>query len=319
MEHTSNKTMQRTIPTGFWSLMRDLVKGNANAVPKGEIPVVHTDLAAWQATGQDSLIWFGHSAYLIQLAGKVIFVDPMLASSYMPFTFLGGKRYSKQVPYDDALSRIDVVLITHNHYDHLNKASIRNLAHRTERFIVPIGVAPLLLKWGVAAEKVSTLDWWESCQVDGLTITGTPAQHFSGRGLFDRNKTNWNSYVVSSPAGKIYCGGDSGYGSHFTEIGRKFGPFAMTVMECGQYDPRWQNVHMLPEQSVQAHLDLRGEVMVPVHWAGFKLSLHDWNDPPRRVTKAASKAGVRLAIPQLGEVLNWQAQTLPSEPWWEME
>jgi L-ascorbate metabolism protein UlaG (beta-lactamase superfamily) len=207
--------------------------------------------------------------------------------------------------------------VTHNHYDHLNRQTVQQLHSRVKQFIVPIGVSPLLVKWGVAAEKIVELDWWQSHKHGEVTITSTPAKHFSGRGLTDRNKTGWCSYVVNTPDRNIYCGGDSGYGTHFTEIGKRFGPFDLTILECGQYNDSWADIHMRPEETVQAHLDLGGKQLLPVHWAGFTLSLHDWDEPIRRVVAAAKIQRVSLATPHIGEAMPIGDAQHSFTTWWE--
>ncbi len=215
------------------------------------------------------------------------------------------------------MNEIDVVLISHNHYDHLNKYSIKHLSSRTKRFIVPLGVGAQLEKWDVPGEKITEMDWWEEVQIDSnLMIAATPTQHFSGRGLTDRNKTLWASFVIKGPQHKIYFGGDSGYFEGFGKIGEKYGPFDITFLECGAYNKAWEPIHMLPEQTAQAHLDLKGKVLHPIHWGTFNLSLHSWFEPMQRFTRAAASLDIVRATPIVGGTVVFD-QHLASEKWWE--
>lgn len=314
----SNSSSTPIKSSSAWKILWDFMFHKGNRRPHFELPTVNVDLRALQQRNEDAIIWYGHSTYLMQLNGKRIFVDPMLANSYSPLFGIGGRRFNKQIPIQiEQLEEIDVVLITHNHYDHLNRQSIIRLKQNVSHFVVPKGLSPLLMKWGVAKNRIHELAWWQTFHLEGLSITGTPAQHFSGRGLSDRNVTLWCSYVVESNKRKVYCGGDSGYGSHFAEIGEKYGPFDLTVLECGQYDDRWASVHMRPEETVQAHLDLQGNLLLPVHWAGFTLAFHDWDDPIKRVVHAAVRANIIIATPFLGEAVRLGTSEIPTHPWWE--
>jgi L-ascorbate metabolism protein UlaG (beta-lactamase superfamily) len=290
-------------------------KGNRR--PKSELPTVKVDLKAWQQRKEDAIIWYGHSAYLMQLDGKLIFVDPMLANSYSPVLGIGGRRFNQQIPFAiEDVDSIAIVLITHNHYDHLNRQSILRLKDKVSHFVVPRGLSSLLMRWGIEQTRIHELAWWQTVQVEGFSITGTPAQHFSGRGLRDRNATLWCSYVVESDNRNVYCGGDSGYGGHFAEIGQKYGPFDLAVLECGQYDDRWASVHMRPEETVQAHLDLQSKLLLPVHWAGFTLAFHDWDDPIKRVVQAAKNANIPIATPLIGEPVRIGITEILIKTWW---
>ncbi|MNC27019.1 Beta-lactamase superfamily domain protein [compost metagenome] len=183
-------------------------------------------------------------------------------------------------------------------------------------FIVPLGVGAHLKRWGISGERIREFDWWDEISFAGLTLTSAPARHFSGRSLLDRNTTLWCSWIIQGGHAKIFFSGDSGYGPHFAAIGQKYGPFDLTLMECGQYDPRWADIHMMPEQTVQAQIDLQGKLMIPIHWGAFTLAMHDWTDPVERVLRAAKQHGLRLATPRIGEPVHVGAKTYPSSPWW---
>lgn len=309
--------MENSAGSSF-SILKDFIKGNPNSRPPQ--PLIPEKLlpGSIQASGDTRVTWFGHSAVLLEIDGVTLFLDPMLGRSPSPFPFVGGRRYSKQLPVEiSELPRIDAVLLSHDHYDHLDYGSIKQLKDKVGMFIVPLGVGAHLQRWGVSREKIREQDWWDEIRYAGLTLTSAPARHFSGRSLLDRNSTLWCSWIIRGAETKIFFSGDSGYGPHFAEIGEKYGPFDLTLMECGQYDPRWADIHMLPEQTVQAHLDVRGALMIPIHWAAFTLSMHDWTDPVERVFAAAKAHGVRLATPRIGEPVYAGSAEVPSLAWWK--
>ena len=251
-----------------------------NRTPEGPLPLQPVNLAPFNSRQRPQLnvTWLGHSSLMINVDGIKMLTDPVFEKCV---SVLGPKRYNGDLPLDpDTLPSIDAVIISHDHYDHLNKHSIRRLKDKTGVFAVPLGVGSRLLKWGVPQHKVIELDWWEECRLgENLLIAATPAQHFSGRGLTDRNETLWASWVIITPFHKLFFSGDSGYFNGFKQIGDKYGPFDMTFIECGAYGAAWPKVHMLPEQTVQAHLDLRGRVLQPIHWGTFNLALHPWYEP----------------------------------------
>ncbi len=266
------------------------------------------------AEGEFAVTWFGHSAVLLELDGRRLLIDPMLGPAASPVPMFFGKRFALEQPIDlDRIPAVDAVLISHDHYDHLDKYSIIALASRVGHFYVPLGVAGHLRLWGVPAEKITEMDWWDEAEVKGLRIAATPAQHFSGRGMTDRNRTLWASWVIKGGGASIYFSGDSGYGKHFARIGERYGPFDFTMMECGQYNEKWKPIHCLPEESVQAHLDLRGGLMMPIHWGAFTLAPHRWTEPMERVRTAAADRGVQLALPMIGQ------RFIPSRsvPFWD--
>lgn len=299
------------------SILRDFIKGNPKVRPDWSIPVQPLDTVTMQGAKQTKVTWFGHSTILLEVEGKRLLLDPMFANTPSPFPLFGGKRYSETLPGElENLPPIDMVLISHDHYDHLDYDSIMKLKDRVSQFCVPLGVGSHLERWGVAPEKIREYDWWNENQIGELGLIATPARHFSGRGLFDRNATLWCSWVIIGEQTKVYFSGDGGYGPHFKEIGEKYGPFDLTLMECGQYDKRWSAIHMLPEETVQAHLDLKGKIMIPIHWSAFALALHDWTDPIERATKAAKEGHIDIATPKIGETVIIGATQYPSSIWW---
>lgn len=299
------------------SILRDYIKGNPKLRPADPIPVQPIEPRFFKDNKQSKVVWFGHSTLLMKLDGKTILLDPMFGKGLSPVEFFGGKRYSEKLPVEvEEIDAIDTILISHNHYDHLDYATIKKLSDKVKRFFVPLGVGRQLGRWGVAPEKIKELDWWNEVEVDGLTLACTPARHFSGRGICDRDATLWCSWVIAGQHTKVYFSGDSGYGPHFAEIGNKYGPFDLTFMECGQYDERWSAIHMMPEETVQAQLDVQGKRMIPIHWGAFTLALHDWDDPVERVVKAAKAKGICISTPKIGETVIIGSEECPDSTWW---
>lgn len=297
------------------SILGEFIKGNPRSKPGQDL--LSESLQTHQGVQETKVTWFGHSAVLLEVNGVTLFMDPMLGTSPSPFPIIGGRRYSKKLPIEIRdLPSLDAVLLSHDHYDHLDYGSIHALKDKAKRFIVPLGVGAHLIRWGIERERIEEHDWWEEFQFQGLKLVCTPARHFSGRSLLDRNSTLWCSWVISGDTSNIFFSGDSGYGPHFVEIGNKYGPFDLTLMECGQYDTRWAAIHMMPEQTIQAHLDVQGKLMIPIHWAAFTLALHDWTDPVERAWAAAKERGTRLATPKIGETVFVHSVEYPSSPWW---
>ncbi|RJX39554.1 MBL fold metallo-hydrolase [Paenibacillus pinisoli] len=304
-------------PKDTFDALIKTIKGTPNSRPKGDVPVEPFDSKAFMENKEDQVVWFGHSTLLLKVDGVKLLIDPVFSDYASPVRFFGPKRYSDKLPAEiEELPELDAVIISHDHYDHLDYASIRQLSGKAKQFIVPLGVAGHLTKWGVDPDRIVELDWWEKQQLHGLTLTSTPARHFSGRGG-GAGSTLWSSWVIVSQHTRIFYSGDSGYGPHFKEIGEKFGPFDLTLIETGQYDEKWANIHMSPEESLQAHLDVQGKLMIPIHWGAFTLALHSWTDPIERATRAAELQNSVLATPKIGEVVTIGASEYPSESWWE--
>jgi L-ascorbate metabolism protein UlaG (beta-lactamase superfamily) len=285
--------------------------------PDVDLPAQKVDFNQIENAEPDELkvTWVGHSSQIITIDGKIILTDPVYENST---AFLGPGRYNGDVPINmNELPEVDLVIISHNHYDHLNSTTIETIHPKVRHFVVPLMVGAELEKMGVPREKITELDWWEEIILfDDFLIALTPAQHFSNRGMFDGRKTLWGSYVIQGPYHKIYFSGDSGYSESFKDIGNKYGPFDYTFLECGAYDERWHSMHMYPEETAQAHLDLKGEILQPMHWGTFNLALHSWYDPIVRVSKAADSLGIKLSTPIVGETITVN-ENLITERWWE--
>lgn len=302
-------------------VLSEYVKGNPNARPKEPLKVQRITKSFFsKSVNKASVTWLGHSTSLIQLDGKLLLLDPVFTAYASPFRF-GGRRYSEQLPIEIAdLPEIDVVLISHDHYDHLDYRAIKKLRNKVRKFIVPLGVGSHLERWGVNSERIVEFDWWEEAEVYNLKFRCTPAKHSSGRGIFGMNLTLWCSWIIEGKHTKVFFSGDSGYGPHFKEIGEKYGPFDLTLIEAGQYDNKgWWPLHMFPEETIQAHIELGGNLLLPIHWGAFTLAIHDWDEPIERALKAAHDRNVSIATPRIGETVEISLSHVPLTPWWRVE
>jgi L-ascorbate metabolism protein UlaG (beta-lactamase superfamily) len=265
----------------------------------------------------DHSLWrLGHSTLLLKLRGRFFITDPVFAERASPVQWAGPQRFHAPPLGLDELPPLAAVILSHDHFDHLDEQAIRRLAPRTGVFLAPLGVGDLLIEWGVAADKVRQLDWWQDTEVEGVRFVATPAQHFSGRGLFDSNRTLWASWVVIDEQLRLFFSGDTGYFEGFKQIGERFGPFDLTLIETGAYNVAWPSVHMQPEQSLQAHLDLQGRWMLPIHNGTFDLSTHAWQEPFERILALTEQAQVRLCTPQMGERVSLDSPHA-GQNWWQ--
>ena len=263
------------------------------------------------------LMWFGHSAFLLQIDSVTILIDPMLGQVAAPHPWLGTNRFTKDLPLEiEKLPKVDVVVISHDHYDHLDYQSILKLKDKVGRFIVPLGVGVHLEAWGVDPNQIEELDWWEETSHEKISYICTPAQHFSGRKFSNGQTTLWSSWVIKSERSNLFFSGDSGYSEHFKEIGDKYGPFDLAMLECGQYNTMWPDIHMFPEETAQAGLDVGAKIIMPIHWGAFKLALHSWTDPVERVTTKAKELGIPVLIPKIGEIVKNPYSNYQNSDWW---
>ncbi|WP_240676090.1 MBL fold metallo-hydrolase [Botryobacter ruber] len=302
----------------YFKLFGNYLNKGENLEPDWVIPVQEINPQRFRQRQDTATVitWFGHSAFLVELDGKRLLLDPMLGNVASPVSFIGPERFNEKLPISiEDLPAIDAVLLSHDHYDHLDYGSIMGLKEKVAHFFVPLGLGAHLEAWGVPAKNITELDWWQEASYQGLTFVSTPARHFSGRGLTDRMETLWTSWVIRGRNDKLFFSGDTGYFDGFKEIGEKYGPFDLTMVECGQYNEMWSDIHMMPEQTVQAHLDLRGKLLMPIHWGAFRLALHPWTEPIERARASARAVGVPIATPVIGApfVLH---QAIPSVPWW---
>ncbi len=287
----------------------------AHTTPTQAIPVHALSRAQLLAAPDQSLFRLGHSTMLLKLNGQFWLTDPVFSERASPVQWAGPKRFHQPPISIEELPPIQGVILSHDHYDHLDHAAILQLAAKTAHFVAPLGVGDTLIRWGVPAEKVRQLDWWQSTAIDGIRLTATPSQHFSGRGLFDGNQTLWASWVIQDRALKLFFSGDTGYFDGFKKIGQRYGPFDVTLMETGAYDKMWPDIHMQPEQTLQAHIDLRGKWLLPIHNGTFDLALHAWHEPFDRIVGLAAKRGVALTTPEMGQRVDL-TRPHPGDKWW---
>lgn len=257
----------------------------------------------------------GHSTVLIHIDNQYILTDPVFSQRVSPVQWFGPKRYAEPPIEISSLPQINTVILSHDHYDHLDKNSIMQLAHKVDRFIAPLGVGEHLKKWGVNADKIYEFDWWQSIETDSIKFVATPAQHFSGRGMGDRDSTLWCGWAILAEEARIYFSGDSGYFSGFKEIGERYGPFDVTLLEAGAYNRLWESIHMLPEQTMQAHIDLGGKALLPIHNSTFDLAMHDWFEPLETLLHLSKERNVNLLTPVFGEPVSI-TQPKESVAWW---
>jgi L-ascorbate metabolism protein UlaG (beta-lactamase superfamily) len=301
--------------------------------PAGPIPVERrtaADFAAPPATGL-RVTWLGHSTLLLEVDGRRVLIDPVWGERASPVPFVGPERWYAPPLRLAELPPLDAVVISHDHYDHLDRPTVEALATvgaaRGAAWVVPLGVGAHLKAWGVSASRITELDWWESVRIRAasdaaqeLTITATPARHFSGRGIRGRDRTLWAGWAFQSASHRVFYSGDTALHEDFVEIGERLGPFDLTMIEIGAYDAMWADVHIGPEQAVLAHRLVRGGVMLPVHWGLFDLALHGWTEPIERVLAAAAPAGIHVATPRPGGMVEPgvhadAARWWPAVPW----
>ena len=274
-------------------------------------------LLAEMQDGDLRFTWLGHSSFLLQMGKHNVLVDPVLSERSSPVGFIGPKRFSEIPLTADELPKIDVLFISHDHYDHLDYRTILAIRGKVGAFVVPLGLDTVLKSWGIDETKIHTLDWWESAELGGLTCTLTPSQHFSGRNPLKGNSTLWGGLYLDDGANRVYYTGDGGYCGAFAAVRERLGAPTLMFAECGQYDDAWARIHMFPEQTVQAGLDAGAEWLVPVHWGAFCICNHAWDDSIRRVTAAAEASGLPLATPEIGQTVDCTEIARCTEPWWE--
>ena len=299
----------------FWDYFFNKPEGYT---PSSPLPAEPFDISQWDEPRDLQFVWLGHTTFLIKIDDKVILTDPMFSQQAGTYGWFSPIRYSKTLASTDSLPVVDVVLITHNHSDHMDEESIKSLIPKARHFIAPLAVGELLEEWGVSRKKITELDWWQKKSIDGLTITAAPAKHTSERGIFDKNKTLWASYGIQGKKQNLYLSGDSGWFKGLYEIGERLGPFDVTFFEIGAYGEirGWKEVHYTPEQAVKAHQAVRGKLMVPSGWGTFDLGMFPWYEPIEQLSIAAKQAGVDYLTPKIGEVVN-PRKVGGREVWWK--
>ena len=303
-------------------MLRRWLGGHEQRVPPGPMPIVtltRSDFEQPPASGLRAT-WLGHSTVLVEIDGARILFDPVWARRASPSSLVGPVRFHAPPLALDELPPLDAIVASHDHYDHLDRGVVRALARSAAqsgaRFVVPLGVGAHLEKWGVAPGRIAELDWGESTTVGPLTLTATPARHFSGRGLSDRNHTLWASWSVAGPRHRVFHSGDTGPFAGFAAIGAAHGPFDLTLIKIGAYGETWPDIHLTPEQAVETHARLRGDLLLPIHWGTFNMAFHAWDEPAERVVAAAGAGGTRLVMPRPGESVEPAAAPATVQPWW---
>ncbi len=305
----------------FWDVPKLLYKQFSNTKirkPKAPIEILNFNKEQFLKNSDEiKFIWYGHSALLLRLNNKTILIDPMLGSNSAPIAPSPNKRFSENtLTFIDEFPEIDLLLMSHDHYDHLDYDSIEKLKSKTKLYYVALGVKRHLVKWGVDANLIFEMDWWDHKVFKEIDIHFTPSRHFSGRGISDRSKSLWGGWVLKHKNQNIWFSGDGGYGKHFKEIGKRLGPFDFAFMECGQYNEKWQMIHMFPEECVQAAIDAKVTKAMPVHWAAFTLAFHTWQEPVEGFVEHAQKKKLEFCVPLLGELVELNAD-FKQLKWWE--
>ncbi|MDR3221191.1 MAG: MBL fold metallo-hydrolase [Candidatus Accumulibacter sp.] len=284
--------------------------------PETPIPVLKTDLKALDRRA-DGVVWFGHFSCFVQLAGQRILIDPVFSTYAAPVPFANRAFDGTNVYSADDMPEIDCLLITHDHWDHLDHASVTALEPKTRRVVTPLGVGTYFEQWGYAREKIREADWFAAIETHAdLRIHALPARHFSGR-LLIRNRTQWAGFALETPQRRIFLSGDSGYGSHFAEIGRRLGGFDLAILDSGQYDRRWPYVHMAPEEAAHAAGELGAKALLPAHIGRFAIAKHPWDEPFKRIVAASEGKNFRLLTPMIGQPVMLDGPAQSFGPWWE--
>ncbi len=286
-----------------------------STVPDRPVPVRPLDAAALAQAPEATLFRLGHSTLLMKLDGGWWLTDPVFSERASPFSFAGPKRFHAPPLGIAELPPLRGIILSHDHYDHLDRDSIVALAPKAELIVAPLGVGDRLIAWGIERAKIRQLDWWQETQAGGVRLAAVPAQHFSGRGLRDGDRTLWVSWVILTDGLRLFFSGDTGYHAGFKAIGERYGPFDVTMLETGGYDRQWADIHMHPEQTLQAHIDLQGRWLLPIHNGTFDLAFHPWHEPLDRIHALAGAAGVPLATPGMGQA--WALdRPQPVPAWW---
>lgn len=296
------------------SAIAEMLRGVGKYAPKQPLPTVKPDWALFlQDDPINRFIWFGHSTLLMRVGQQTVAVDPVLGPSVSPLV-VNMRRFQAPAAKLNEWPQVDVILLSHNHYDHLEEKTLKSFAGSETRFIVPLGVSKYLRPLGIRGENITELDWWQSLEHENNRYTLVPAWHNTGRGFRDTNKSFWGGYIIQQADDTIYYSGDSAYGCHFAEIARRFPNIDLAFIENGQYDRRWPNNHMKPELTVQAAADLRAQRVVPIHWGAYTIAFHPWNEPVQRSIPLLREKSITALTPYQGQVFDKNTST---EAWYQ--
>ncbi|HET9625580.1 MAG TPA: MBL fold metallo-hydrolase [Kofleriaceae bacterium] len=303
---------------GALPMLGEWMFGGQQRRPPAALPIERPH-AAWAATAETGLraTWLGHSTVLLELDGKRVLTDPVFGNRVSPVGFVGPRRFHPVPAALDELPAIDVVVLSHDHFDHLCKSTMRALARSGVPIVTALGVGAHLEKYGFAPSRITELDWHEAVEINGVRLLAQPAQHFSGRTLGGRNSTLWASWVIQTERRKVFFSGDTGLTREFETIGRTHGPFDLVMLEIGAYHPSWGTIHLGPENALEAFAMLGGGTLLPVHWGTFSLAFHAWNDPAETLLELANQRGARILTPRLGAAFEPERIDGPT-PWWRV-
>ena len=299
----------------YWKMTREFFKKHPDRLPSASIPSVKTDLTKLNSS-KPVIVWFGHSSYFIRIENKNFLIDPVFSGNASPFSFMIKAFPGSDIYKPEDMPAIDYLILTHDHYDHLDFKTVRKLRNKVNKIYCSLGVGSHLKYWGFDVNRITEMDWWDLILLEeNISLTAAPARHFSGRGV-KRGQTLWSSFILKTCEHNLYLGGDSGYDSHFKEIGNKYGPFDISILEAGQYNTMWPYIHMMPEETVQAAVDLKAKSLLPVHWGKFTLALHAWDEPIKRVIEKARSLNIKVHTPKIGQPHIIDDSHL-TENWWE--
>jgi len=298
--------------------MREFLCPDEDRVPSAPLPLVNpVPLWGTRPSSGFRLTWLGHSTLLAEIDGARILTDPVWSNRVSPVAFAGPKRFHPPPAPLDALPRLYAIILSHDHYDHLDRPTVLTLAEAqsTTQFITSLGVGARLERWGIPSGRITELDWWEQTDVAGLTITAAPAQHFSGRGIRDRNTTLWSSFHLRGPRHSFFFGADTGLTQEYSDIARRFGPFDAVALEIGAYHPSWGDIHLGPVNAISAYRMLGSGAFLPIHWGTFNLAIHPWSEPAETLAQLGAREGVPLMMPKLGAPVE-PVHSIGVDAWW---
>lgn len=313
---------QNVIPTGGikpgkrWELFKAFWNKPPDPTPEDYPPTLTPEFSDIPSASL-RVTWLGHSTVVVSTAGQHILLDPIFSERASPFEWIGPSRFHLPPVDIKDLPPLDAVIISHDHYDHLDMNSIKELVDTTDAlFLVPLGVGAHLEEWGIPANRLRELDWWDEIQIGAIKIAATPSRHFSGRGLFNRDSTLWASWTIIGPNHRVYFSGDTGYFEGFREISERYGPFDLAMFEVGAFNEAWSDVHLGPKNAIRAYEQMEADVIMPIHWGTFSLGLHGWKDPAEEFAKIAEEKGYRWVAPRPGEHVEPGVYE-PKQPWWK--
>ena len=286
-------------------------------VPENKLPAEKLESIERAKSGEMKITWLGHSSSLLQMGDNNILIDPVMSDRASPVVFAGPERFAEYALDTDSVPEIDVLFISHDHYDHLDYDTIKAIDRKVSNYVVPLGVDVILKGWGIDESKLHPLYWWESIELDGVSYTVTPAEHYTGRNPLKTNATLWGGLYIKDGTHSFYYTGDTGYYDLFEQVYDKLGAPDLMLADSGQYDKGWATTHMFPEEAVRAAKDVHAKWLIPVHWGAYSLSNHAWDDPPQRAVKEAGDQNVNLATPRIGQIVNYDDIASFTEHWWE--